>query len=158
VARIKVKPIKWLTTRYRCSINPQDNRPRYSELGFTIGQKAFRFDAGYVYLNKKATVKQKDIFQVNFQISSQVVDNWSLSLGQIRNLKHNQGGSSLANFLLASYKDECFQVDAGLYKTSYTDRDIHPDSGFLIQITFKNLGNFTPYNAPRYPGSPLTTF
>ncbi len=158
VARIKVKPIKWLTTRYRCSINPQDNKPRYSELGFTVGQKAFRFDAGYVYLNKKATVKQKDISQVNFQISSQVVENWSLSLGQIRNLKHNRGGSSLANFLLATYKDECFQVDAGLYKTSYTDRDIHPDSGFLVRITFKNLGNFAPYNAPTYPGSSLTTF
>ncbi|MBY0280576.1 MAG: LPS assembly protein LptD [Alphaproteobacteria bacterium] len=158
VMRLKVKPIKWLTTRYRCSINPQDNRPRYSELGFTVGQKAFRLDAGYVYLNKKATAKQQDISQVNFQVSSQVVDNWSLSLGQIRNLKHNHGGSSLANFLLATYKDECFQVDAGLYKTSYNDRDIHPDSGFLIQITFKNLGNFTPYNAPRYPGSPLTAF
>lgn len=158
VARLKIKPIKWLTTRYRCSINPQDNRPRYSELGFTVGQKAFRLDAGYVYLNKKATVKKQDISQLNFQISSQVVDNWSLSLGQIRNLKHNRGGSSLANFLLATYKDECFQVDAGLYKTSYTDRDIHPDSGFLVRLTFKNLGNFTPYNAPTYPGSSLTSF
>ena len=158
VARIKIKPIKWLATRYRCSVSPQDNRPRYSELGFTVGQKAFRLDAGYVFLNKKATVKQQDISQLNFQISSQVVDNWSFSLGQIRNLKHNRGGNSLANFLLATYKDECFQVDAGLYKTSYSDRDIHPDSGFLVQLTFKNLGNFTPYNAPKYPGSSLTAF
>ena len=158
VVRLKVKPISWLTTRYRCSINPKDNRPRYSELGASVGKKAFHIDIGYVYLNKRATAKQQDVSQVNWQASSQVTDTWSLSFAQIRNLKRNQGGSSLASFFLATYKDECFQIDAGVYKTSYKDRDIHPDSGFLIQLTFKNLGNFTPANAPKYPGSMLSTF
>ena len=158
VGRIKVKPISWFTARYRTAVKPNNNRPRYSELGFAFGDKRLNLDLGYVFLSKKATVNNQDISQLNWKIGTEIVENWSLSFAQIRNLQKSQGSRDLANFISATYKDECFQLDAGVYKTSYRDRDIHPDSGFLIKLTFKNLGYFSPSVAPQYPGSMLTSF
>jgi LPS-assembly protein len=159
VGRIKVKPISWFMARYRTAITPNNNRPRYSELGFTFGDKRLNLDLGYVFLSKKATVSGQDISQLNWKVGTEIVENWSLSFAQIRNLQKKQGNNrSLANFISATYKDECFQLDVGVYKTSYKDRDIHPDSGFLVQLTFKNLGYFSPSVAPKYPGSMLTSF
>ena len=158
ISCLKVKPLSWLTARYRVAVKPKNHRPRYSELGLSIGEKFLKLDLGYVYLNKTATIKKKDLSQMNWQLSSQIFENWSLSFAQIKNLQKNQGGNALASFILASYKDECFQLNAGVYKTSYNDRDIRPDSGFLLQLVFKNLGSFTPMTAPQYPGSMLTTF
>ena len=155
---LKVKPVSWLMARYRVSIHPEKRQPRYSELGMSLGEKFLKLDVGYVYLNKAATIKKQDLSQMNWQLSSQVFENWSLSFAQIKNLKKGQGGNALASFILASYKDECFQLDAGVYKTSYRDRDIRPDSGFLLQLVFRNLGAFSPMTAPKYPGSMLTAF
>lgn len=158
IGRLRIRPISWLVARYRVAIKPKAHHPRYSELGISIGEKALKLDLGHVYLNKTATIKNQSLSQVNWQLSSQVIDNWSLSFAQIKNLNKVSGGNSLASFMLASYKDECFQFDAGIYKTAYRDRDIRPDSGFLLQLAFKNLGSFTPVAAPKYPGSMLTAF
>ncbi len=158
VGRIKIKPISWFEARYRTAIKPGNNRPRYSELGFKFGDARLNLDLGYVFLNKKSTINKKDISQLNWKIGTEIVENWSVSFAQIRNLQKSQGSRDLANFISATYKDECFQLDAGVYKTSYRDRDIHPDSGFLVKLTFKNLGSFAPSAAPQYPGSMLTSF
>jgi LPS-assembly protein len=158
ISRLKIRPLSWLVARYRVAVRPNERQLRYSELGIGIGEKTLRLDLGHVYLNKTATIKNQNLSQVNWQLSSQMIDNWSLSFAQIKNLNKTSGGSSLASFVLASYKDECFQLDAGIYKTAYRDRDIHPDSGFLLQLVFKNLGSFVPMTAPKYPGSMLTAF
>ena len=158
VGRMKIKPVSWLTARYRTAINPHNNRPRYSELGFRFGDKKLNLDLGYVFLSKRSMATKRDISQLNWKIETEIVESWSLSLAQIRNLQKGQGSRDLANFISAVYKDECFQLDAGVYKTSYRDRDIHPDSGFLVKLTFKNLGYFSPSVAPQYPGSMLTSF
>ncbi|MCX7338151.1 MAG: LPS assembly protein LptD [Alphaproteobacteria bacterium] len=158
IARLKIKPISWLTARYRTAIKPANGHPRYSEMGVSLGDKKLRLDTGYVYLNKEATQKHQSVSQLNWQARGEMTDNWSLSFAQIRNLKHNRGGASLASFASASYKNDCFRVDFGIYKTGYSDRDIRPDSGFLVQLTFKNLGSFTPSTTTQYPGSMLTHF
>jgi hypothetical protein len=155
---LRMKPVSWLMARYRLALNPKLHRTRYSELGLSVGNRLLKLDIGHAFLNKTATLNGRELSQINWQLSTQVLDNWSLSFAQIKNLKKRQGGNALASFVFASYKDECFQLDAGVYKTSYVDRDIRPDSGFLLQLVFRNLGTFTPMTAPKYPGSMLTAF
>ncbi len=158
IGRLKVRPVSWLTGRYRVGIQPKKRYPRYSELGMCLGEKKLQFDIGHVYLHKVETGQQQAISQMNWQLRTYWADKWCLSFAQIKNLKKVVGAGSLASFLLASYQDECFQLDAGIYKTSYRDRDIRPDSGVLLQLVFRNLGSFAPLTAPKYPGSMLTTF
>jgi LPS-assembly protein len=156
IARIKVKPIDWLAVRYRTALYRKNFHPRYSEFGTRWGYEHINLDLGYMFLNRKATFKDQDMSQIMGQLRFKIYEHWSFSLAQIKNLKKNRGGSSLANFASVGYSDECFKMDLGIYKTGYHDRDIRPDSGFLLQFTLKNLGSFAPISgAPSYPGSIL---
>jgi LPS-assembly protein len=157
IGRLKLRPVNWMTATYRTAVKPGTGRPRMSELGVSLGKPILTLSAGYVFLTKNSMPSQQDISQVNWQLSSQVTEQWKISVAQIKNLKNNRGGA-LANFLSATYQDECFQIIGGVYKTAYRDRDIRPDSGFLVQLNFKNLGILEPITAPQYPGSMLTAF
>lgn len=156
IARLKVQPASWFATRYRVALTPQRLRPRYSEWGTIVGEKKLQLDVGFMHLDKTANLLNQNISQANWQLKSQVNDNWNLSVAQIRNLNRLKTHASLANFLAATYQDECFKMDVGVYQTKTQDRDIRPDSGFLVQFSFKNLGGFTPSTTPSYPGTMLT--
>lgn len=154
--RLKAKPTSWLSHRYRMAINPNMKLIRYSEFGTSIGKPIFKIDGAYVFLNKRATRNDSFISQLNMQISSRITDNWGLSVGQIRNLKRASGGASLATYLSATYDDECFSIDLGVYRSGYRDRDIKPETSFLVTVSFKTLANLSLSPAPKYPTSMLT--
>jgi LPS-assembly protein len=157
IARIKIRPASWFSTRYRTALQPSKKmRQRYSEWGAVFGKKRLQLDVGFMYLDKTANLRNENVSQVNWQLKSQLTEIWSFSFAQIRNLNRQKNRASLANFLQATYHDECFKMDLGIYKTETQDRDIRPDSGFLVQLSFKNLGGFAPATAPMYPGSVLT--
>jgi LPS-assembly protein len=154
--RIKARPSSWFASRYRVAGHDSMRTIRYSELGATVGEPIFKLDVAHVFLNKTATIRNRYVSQLNTHISSQINEKWRVSIGQIRNIKKNNGDAALGNFFAATYEDECITVEAGGYKTGFHDRDIKPDTGFLLRLSFKNLGAFTPTTAPRYPGSMLT--
>ena len=156
IMRIKAKPASWLSNRYRMAINPSFKTVRYSEFGTSIGKPIFKIDAAHVFLNKNATQQNNYISQLNLQVSSKFTETWSLSVGQIRNLKQKNGGTSLATFIAATYEDECFAFNMGVYRSGYHDRDLKPDTSFLLSINFKTLTNLNVLGAPTYQPSPLT--
>ena len=57
---------------------------RYSELGMSIGKPQLKLDIAYVYLNRNATIRKKDLSQVNWHLSSQILESWSVSFAQIK--------------------------------------------------------------------------
>lgn len=156
--RLKAKPSSWFATRYRMAASPDFNVIRYSELGASIGKPIFKIDGAYVFLNRRATLNNENfISQMNMYISSQVTETWRLSVGQIRNLKRANGGASLASYFAATYDDECFSVDLGVYRSGYYDRDIKPDTSFLLSLNFKTLTNLAISPAPKYQANMLTS-
>ena len=155
--RLKAKPASWLSTRYRMATSPDFKVVRYSELGASIGEPIFKIDGAYIFLNKRATLNESSyISQLNMHISSQFTETWRLSVGQIRNLKRANGGASLATYLAATYDDECFSVDLGVYRSGCYDRDIRPDTSFLVSFNFKTLTNLAISPAPKYQANMLT--
>ncbi|MDP3372101.1 MAG: LPS assembly protein LptD [Candidatus Paracaedibacteraceae bacterium] len=155
--RLKVKPASWFSSRYRMAVDPNLNTIRYSELGATLGKPIFKVDGAYVFLNKRATLNSASLIsQLNMQVSSEVTENWRVSIGQIRNLKRTSGSASLATYFSATYDDECFTVDLGVYRSGYSDRDVRPETSFLVGISFKTLANLALSPAPKYPASMLT--
>ena len=155
--RLKARPASWLSTRYRMATSPDFKVIRYSELGASVGKPIFKIDGAYVFLNKRATLNEASyISQLNMYISSQITETWRLSVGQIRNLKRINGGASLASYVAATYEDECFSVDLGVYRSGYYDRDIRPDTSFLLSFNFKTLTNLAISPAPKYQANMLT--
>ena len=156
IMRLKAKPVSWLSSRYRMAASPDFKTVRYSEFGTSVGQPIFKVDGAYVFLNRRATLSSRFVSQVNMRISSQVTDRWNLSVGQIRNLKRREGGSSLETYFAATYDDECFSVDFGVYRSGYYDRDIVPDTSFLLSFNFKTVTNLAISSAPKYQANMLT--
>jgi len=154
--RLKAKPASWLSSRYRMAASPDFKVVRYAEFGTCVGQPIFKVDGAYVFLNKRATLNDNFISQLNMHVSSQVSETWRLSVGQIRNLKRANGGASLQTYMAATYEDECFAVNVGIYKSGYYDRDIRPDTSYLLSINFKTLTNLAISPAPTYQANMLT--
>ncbi len=154
--RLKARPVSWLSSRYRMAASPDFKMIRYSELGASVGKPIFKIDGAYVFLNKRATLNSNYVSQLNMHISSQVTEDWRMSIGQIRNLKRTNGGASLATYFAATYEDECFAVDFGVYRSGVYDRDVRPDTSFMLSFNFKTLANLAISPAPRYPASILT--
>jgi len=64
-------------------------------------------------------------------------------VGETRNLKRHQRGA-LSHTVSTLYHDECFRMTLSAFKTRSSDRDIRPNSGFIVQFDFKNLGSIDP--------------
>lgn len=156
VAHLKIKPFKLLKTRHRFSYNPHLKVFRFSENGVVFGNKAFKISLGHVFLNRMLSNSRQMVSQVNSQVSVQITKRWGVSVGQIRNLKKYETGAALATFLTATYDDECFTLDLGIYKSSQYDRDIKPETAVLLRFNFKTLSSITLSASPIYTPGPLT--
>jgi LPS-assembly protein len=156
IMRLRVQPASYLSGRYRMGYNPTIKAVRFSETGLSLGEPKFKLNLGYVYLNKMATLSGHALSQVNMHVSSKITDTWSVSVGQIRNLRKSSGGASLATFVAAGYEDECFAVNMGIYKSGKNDRDLRSETAFMLRLTFKTLSDVMLQSAPTYPMSHLT--
>lgn len=156
IAKLDIKPHALFQTRHRIAYSPTFQTMRYAENGAMVGGSKFKLELAHVFLNRHATPGERYVSQMNIQISSKISDRWFVSAGQIRNLNQSFDTASLATFISATYDNECFTCDIGMYKTSQYDRDIKPETSFLIRFNFKTLSAFTFSDAPRYPQSPLT--
>ncbi|MDR0630925.1 MAG: hypothetical protein LBF70_02740, partial [Holosporales bacterium] len=65
---------------------------------------------------------------------------WKLTVSKIFNLKSRT--KNLAQGIFANYEDECFSVGLGIHQSKFSDKDIKPNTGFIIVIMFKTLGNY----------------
>ncbi len=156
VGRLNIRFSDMVQTRQRAAYSANLNAFRYLENGLLIGPKQFKMSLGHVQLNSYASPSGNAVSQANLHISSQFSTHWNGYVGQIRNLKKRGGGAILGTFLGMRYDDECFTMDVGIYKSSQYDRDIKPETSFLVRFNFKTLSALTVSSAPEYPTSPLT--
>ncbi len=156
ITRMLYQPNDWWVIFTRNALIRRTLHPRFSEVGTSLGKPVLKLDASYVYARHGLNNSSSKISQVNCQLSSAINESWKLSVAQIRNLKNFKMGA-LATFAGIAYEDDCFTTKFSVYKSDYSDRDIKPDTGFLLQFSLKNLGGFTPISAPTYPGSLLTS-
>lgn len=157
ITRILYQVNDWWIVFNRNAITRNKFRLRFNEWGTSLGKPILRLDAAFVHAKNGLNNSNADVSQANYQLSSVFRENWKVSVAQIRNLddSQNQKGA-MASFIGLSYEDDCFATKFSVYRSKYSDRDIKPDTGFLLQFSLKNIGNFTPISAPIYPGSMLS--
>lgn len=155
ISRVLYQPNEWWVIFMRGAFMQNNMKPRYTEWGASLGKSLLKFDTSYVHAKRGLNASSAMISQINWQLSSEITENWKISVAQIRNTKHFHKGV-LASFAGLTYVDDCFETKFSLYRSHYSDRDLKPDMGFFLQFSLKNLGSFTPSSAPTYPGSLLT--
>lgn len=154
ITRLLYSPNKWATLFARSALLQKSLKSRYSEIGSCLGQEKLSLDVAYTHAKRGLNNSTTMVSQVSWQLSSKFKENWECSVSQIRNLHRFKKGV-LATFANISYEDDCFKSRLSLYRSHYQDRDIKPDTGFMLQFSFKNIGTFTPASTTTYPGSIL---
>ncbi|MEI8295133.1 MAG: LPS assembly protein LptD [Alphaproteobacteria bacterium] len=154
ITRLKVEPAEWLNLRHQSRLQHKDMHPRVAETYVIVGNRKLRLQTGHIYISPQPTLNINQINQVNWQISTQAISQWTIAFAESRNVR----GGVLARLLTFSYQNECLQMDIGAYQTAYQDRDIRPDVGMLFKLTFKNLGTFSPLASPNSPSDIFNSF
>ncbi|MBX9977063.1 MAG: hypothetical protein K2X98_02285, partial [Alphaproteobacteria bacterium] len=124
---------------------------RFSEVTANLGYPIFTVNTTYVYVDKRETPLGQPINQINWQVTSKITDAWSIGFTRSQNLSRLEKNAR-AYMASGIYQNDCFQLSLGFYRTHYSDRDIKPDSGVLLQFNFKNLGVFKPFSSGSFPG------
>jgi len=154
ITRFKMEPSEWLSLRHRARLEPKRLHPRVAETYVIVGNPTLRLQTGHIYIFPQPALNIPRIDQVNWQVSSQAIEQWTISFAESRNLR----GGVLARLLTFNFQNECLQMSIGAYQTTYRDRDIRPDTGMLFQLNFKNLGAFSPITSPNSPKDIFNSF
>ncbi|CAO5678638.1 MAG: LPS-assembly protein LptD [Holosporales bacterium] len=152
---LKYIPSNWFKLRYQSSIDVSSKKERFREIGITIGKPILLFEAGYVSANNSNG--QQRVSQLNWSASSKINENWSTSIGEVRNFKSTER-SALRQYANIKWQNDCFSISTYFYKTKISKKDIRPDKGFMIEIEMKNIGKISPLSTEKYEKSPLSQF
>ena len=142
VGRVEIRPNKFINLLYRfrsASDNPNFKR---NEVGFSLGAKALHFSGNYFFIEGDASEANfGDREELNFVLSSQIDDNWSVAVRSQRDLGEN-GGTLFAGMSL-TYEDECFKFTTHARRSFTRDADFEPSDDLLFRLAFKHLGTVT---------------
>lgn len=143
VGRLMAAPFPWLNLNYRFRLDEKTFKPRVSDAGGTIGPAIARLAVSYVFIDKASTAKNVDFNQVALTLSSQITKYWTL-MGQLREnlVSKKEGGGALSRGIGAVYRDDCFGLGFSVVRQYYKDRDVRPNTTFLVSLFLKNVGDF----------------
>lgn len=151
VARLQIVPIKWFRLHYRGRFDNKSFRNTFSEISSNMGVPIFSINSSYVFFDRHHTHHLKHtIQQVNWQVSSQITETWKIAFTKTQNLSKEEKNAK-AYIASGVYQNDCFQMSLGIYRTHFRDRDLRPDTGFLLEFNFKNLGTFKPISSGSFP-------
>ncbi len=132
-------PTSYFKVRYRYLFNHKDMRARRSQAGFSLGEPIFKVSGNYLYFDKNGTNRAfNGKEQINGVLSSNFTKFWTADMNLTRDL--GKKGKNLARGIGISYEDECFKTRLAFTQTFFQNRDIKPDSGVLLTLVFKTLG------------------
>lgn len=142
VGRVYASPNKYLDLNYRFRVDKDDYELKYSELGARVGADILRVYTSYIYLqpNQNSYYTSSERKELYFSVSSQVTQNWSVSLYDRIDL--TKGGGELEHGGQLVYEDECLQLAFVAKRYNYDSPNFDDDYEFGINFFFKTLGGF----------------
>ncbi|MDZ4323347.1 MAG: LPS assembly protein LptD, partial [Alphaproteobacteria bacterium] len=143
VGRLMATPFSWLSLNYRFRLDEKSFKTRVSDAGGVIGPAIAKLAVNYVFVDKTSTANHLDFKQVALTLSSQITKYWTL-MGQLREnlVTKEEGGGPLTRGVGAVYRDDCFGLGFSVVRQYYKDRDVRPNTTFLVTLFLKNVGDF----------------
>ncbi|MBX9786892.1 MAG: LPS assembly protein LptD [Alphaproteobacteria bacterium] len=148
VGRLIATPSPWFSLNYRFRLDEKTLKTKVSDAGGTLGPAIAKLAVSYVFVDKMSTVNHLEVNQVALTLSSQLTKYWSV-MAQLREnlVEKKEGGGPLSRGLGAMYRDDCFGLGFSVARQYYRDRDVTPNTTFLVTLFLKNVGEFShPFN------------
>ncbi len=144
VGRVQASPFSWLTLNYRFRLDQKTWDTRVTDIGGSLGPDIAKLTVDYVFISKYAgTPDKKDFNQINLVPSSKITKYWTIVGLLKQNLKKKEdGGGTLEKGIGAIYRDDCFGLGLSVKRQYYQDRDLRPETLFLVTLFFKNIGEY----------------
>lgn len=144
VGRLIATPFSWLSLNYRFRLDEKSFKTRVSDAGGTIGPAIAKLAVNYVFVDKTSTANHLDFKQIALTLSSQITKYWTLTAQLRENLvTEKEGGGPLTRGVGAVYRDDCFGLGMSVVRQYYKDRDVRPNTTFLVTLFLKNVGEFS---------------
>ena len=140
VGRVLVSPNEYLDLLYRFRIDNESFALRRSELGFTAGPEWLRVSATYVRLKDDPNLVV-DTTEEREQLFTSAIVDFGDGWGATGNWREDLTGAGTISYgagLL--YENECIVIEAGVDRSFTENRDVQPDTTFLVTIRLKQLG------------------
>ncbi len=141
VGRIHLSPTDWLDMLYRFRLNKDDLKPRRSELGIKVKNKAYQFSADYILLDEQfSTANFGNREQLDLQLNVRLNEQWISQGHLIQDLSDSSNRTRIAG-LAFIYNDECFSIGIEYERRDLQDADIKPEDQIFLRLNFKHLGS-----------------
>ncbi len=138
VGKLQIRPLKWFDMIYRFRNSKDDFSPRRTEVTTYVGPDWWQTGTDYVSLTQNVPGQGLvSIQQITPYTNFRITQYWSGGANLTRDLNTEKTRSFS---LRATYNDECFNLTASFIKNYTRDRDVTPSTTFLLQLTFKYLG------------------
>lgn len=143
VGRINFRPRAWFDLNYGVRLSQEDLSFTRQEANGYFGNESLRVGINYMFLKQtdSSTLEKGFTEEVNYSVSSQIAENWTVSFNHLQAIQPNPGARSTD--IRLTYGDECFT--AGLTaKRDYTKRiDVEEGSSILFHFNLKNIGGLS---------------
>ncbi|MEE8351916.1 MAG: LPS assembly protein LptD, partial [Rhodospirillales bacterium] len=143
VARAHISPGSHLNLLYRTRFAKDTLSPRRNELAFnaSVPYTPITVGANYVFIETQEDSEFSGREEINYSASSTLFNkNWRLSLSGITDL---EAGETRTIASTLTYHNECVTVSAVATRAFFSDRDLEPEDKVTLNLTLKNLGEFT---------------
>lgn len=154
VVRSIAAPSQWLTFNYRGRFHKRKMQLRWNEMGVTLGQKDFFISTNYLFMDKHTIPLFKGKYHlISPGMEARFAKYWSANVSMTRDLNKKR---QLVQGAHLAYKDDCFELTGGLYRSFYKIPGIRPGLNYMVRVNLKTLGEYT-YRSTlnRNPRSPL---
>lgn len=141
VGRVFVRPLSWTDLVYRFRFNRHDFSVRRSEVDLGARLDRLRGSLTYVDVDRHAeggTVPSVNRKEIVLDGAAGFLDGWTFSARTRRNLAG--AGATVDWSVGLSYQDECVLVDTRMVRSFTRDRDVEPDTRFLLTVLLKHAG------------------
>lgn len=145
VGKIDFKPFNFLQLQSRFIIDRKRYRLNVAESSLTLGMHYAMVTASHVYYNSQYSTSNTPESLMVWRVESAKYKDFTLGYSEVRNFNSkNSDQSLLSQGINLTHSNECMTTSLSVVRTGFKDRDIRPDTRFLLQLTFKNLGTVTP--------------
>ena len=140
VGHILIEPSPWVDLSLRFRLDHRNARIRRNEIDLAAGPSWLRGTLGFVDLDQQPESMTGDRHggrQVLMGFTAKPFDNWTFSSRIRRDIEDN---TSINWRIGLTYEDECVLVGTGVSRSFTRDRDIEPDTVWLLTVVLKQTG------------------
>ncbi len=141
VGRIFVQPSSLMDLAYRFRLDREAFAVQRNEVNLAAGPGWLRGRLSYADLERQVarsgTTGLEKRREIVLGATAKFLDHWRLSAGTRRDLIDD--GATINWNAGLSYRDECFLIDTRLTRSFTRDRDVEPDTRFILTIQLKHM-------------------